>query len=90
MAIKIVKTNNSLVITDTVSGKTLVDCPSRIVYYDIAELEERSTIRLCNIDEQASVQFRFQDYPISANVIDTGNAAYTDASWKAFARTNLG
>ena len=90
MAIKIVKTNNALVITDTVTSKTLVDVPANRVYYKVEVLEEQNTIRLVNIDNNDKVHDHFADYPISANVVDTGDTPYTDASWKTFARTNLG
>lgn len=92
MAIKIVKIGNAVIITDTVTAKTIVDCPSRLVYYDVNELELNANVRIVNIDADAGdvIHRRFATYPIGAGLVDVGDAAYTDASWKTFARTNLG
>ena len=92
MAIKIEKISNALVITDTTAVKVIAECPSRLVYYDVDMLEENDTIRITNIDANMGevVHLNFADYPISANVVDSGNAAYTISSWKAFARAGLG
>lgn len=92
MAIKVEKINNALVITDTVSGDTIVDCPSRLVYYDVEELEKNNNVRIVNIDADMGdvVHRRFATYPIGAGLVDTNPTAFTVASWKTFARTNLG
>jgi len=92
MAIKIEIILTALVITDTVTAKTLVDTPKHLVYYDVNELENNGNIRIVNIDTSDAVRIHrnFPDYPIGANVIDGSNIAYDEASFKVFARTNLG
>jgi hypothetical protein len=88
MSIKIEVINNALVVTD--NGNEIVDTPARLVYYDIDALKEvPSRIQLRNIDDQQTVARRLPTYLLS-DCIDTGDAAFTLASWKTFARTNLG
>jgi hypothetical protein len=88
MATKIEKINNSLVITE--DGVEVIDTPSRLVYYDLDTLKETpARIQLRHINDQETVVRRLPTYLLS-DCIDTGDAAYTDASWKTFARTNLG
>ncbi len=90
MAIKIEKINGALVITETTApAKVLVDTPSRLVYYDVAALEESQVIRLSNINEREEVHANFQDYAIGIATTD-GTVLFTDATWKTFARTELG
>jgi hypothetical protein len=83
---------NALVITDTDSGKEIVDCPKRLVYYDIDELDNRANIRITNIDADMGdvVHKRFPTFPIGAGTTDAGATPFTIATWKTFARTNLG
>lgn len=90
MSIKIEIINNALVITDTVSNKTLVDTPKHLVYYDVDELENRGNIRLMNLSQSEYIHSNFQTMSIGNDIVDSGDLAFTEASFKAFARTNLG
>lgn len=90
MAIKIEKINNSLVIEETSApAKILVDTPSRLVYYDVAKFEENQVIRLFNINEREFAHQKFADIPLALATTD-GTIVFTDTTWKAFARTELG
>lgn len=90
MAIKIEKINEALVITETTApAKVLVDTPARLVYYDVAKLEENAVIRLFNINEREFAHQKFADYAIGIATTD-GSTLFTDATWKTFARTELG
>lgn len=90
MAIKIELINQALVMHDTVSLETIAESPKRLVYYDVSELEKNSVIKIVNINPQDQVQQHWPSQPIGAGVIDGADAAYTIATWKTFARTNLG
>ena len=90
MAIKIELINNALVMHDTVSGEIFGESPKKLVYYNAERLRTQSVIEIVNIDTISQVQNTWPAQPIGANVIDTGNTAYTIASFQTFARTNLG
>jgi hypothetical protein len=90
MAIKIELINQALVMHDTVTLETIAETPKRLVYYDVSELEKNSVIKIVNIAPQEQVHQNWPSQPIGANVVDGTNAAYTIATWKTFARTNLG
>lgn len=92
MSIKIEKIGNTLVITDTDLNKTLADTPSAIVYYDVDILEKANTIRIFNMDQNIglAVHRNFADYLLTDTILDAGDTAYTIASFKDFARNNLG
>ena len=90
MSKKIEKINNALVITDTVSGTVEVDTPSRLVYYDIDPLIEATPrIVLRNLDDSCGLIPRFNAIKLS-EAVDGALAPFTDATWRVFARTNLG
>lgn len=90
MSIKIEKINNAIVVTDTVTSKILVDVPARLVYFDTDVLEQTpSRIRLLNINDREDVHARMPTYLLS-DCVDGVPAAFTKASWRTFARTNLG
>lgn len=89
MALKIVKTGNSLVVTDTVTSKDIIDTPARLVYYDVIELEKNSVIRFQNIDQSEQIHFRYPAIPLKDS-LDSADAKFTIASFKTFARAELG
>lgn len=90
MAIKIELINNALVMHDTVTSEVIGESPKNLVYYNVDRLDNEDIIEIVNIDVQNNVQKTWQAQPVGANTIDTGDAAYTVASFKTFARTNLG
>lgn len=89
MAYKIEKINNALVITDTVSNKEIVDTPSNLVYYDVDQLDAHDKIRLENLSDTDRVHCNYPTIPL-AEAVTSGDVAFTKASFKTFARTNLG
>lgn len=89
MAFKIEKINNSLVVTETNSGKEIIDTPSNLVYYDVDELDSRSNIRFKNISSTDSVHSNFPTMPLN-ECLTSDNVAFTIITFKTFARTNLG
>ena len=90
MNVKIeIKDTNTLVITNTDSGEEIVDTPKRLVYYDISQLTSSNNIRIFNINEREAVHQNFPTLAIGAGTTD-GSSAFTVATWKTFARTNLG
>ncbi len=90
MSIKIEILDGALVMHDTVDIKVIGESPKALVYYDVSELDNNSVIKLVNIDQTKEVQRHWQSQAISANVVDGSDVAYTIASWKTFARTELG
>ena len=90
MAIKIEVIGNAVVMSDTVTSEVIGESPKSLVYYDVNALNEQNNVRLLNIDCDTYVQRNWKQVPIGSGLVDTGNVAYTSASFKAFARTNLG
>ena len=91
MAIKIEVISNAIVVSDTVSGETLAECPKRLVYYDVSKLEKEAKVQLVSLDPNGEYgHHNWASYDIGANLVDTGSVAYTEGTWKTFARTNLG
>ena len=90
MATKIEIIGNALVVTDTVTNKTIGESPKRLVYFNSHRLEEDDTIEIIDINSQDSVQNSWQALPIGDDVIDSTDTAFTVATFKTFARTNLG
>lgn len=89
MSKKIVIIGNALVVTDTVATKDIIDTPTKNVYYDIDELEKNENIRFLHLSVSDSLNQRFPTIAL-ADAIDTGDAAFTVSSFKAFARAGLG
>jgi hypothetical protein len=90
MAIKIELIGNAVVMSDTVTSEVIGESPKSLVYYDVNELNKNNNVVLLNIDCDTYVQRNWKAVPIGANLVDSGNQAYTVASFKTFARTNLG
>ncbi len=90
MAIKIEVIGNAVVMSDTVTSEVLGESPKSLVYYDVDALDNEGNVRLVNIDCDTYVQRNWKQVAIGADLVDTGNVAYTAASFKVFARTNLG
>lgn len=92
MSIKLEIIGKSLVITDSATpNKTQAETPASLVYYDVHELENNQNVRIQNIDQDLGnvVHRRFSDYPLS-NCVDSGDVAFTEATFKAFARASFG
>lgn len=89
MSLKIVKTGNSIVVTDTVAVKDIIDVPAKLVYYDLDELVNNENIRLLHISTSDSLHQRFPTIAL-ADAINSADEAFTVDSFKTFARTNLG
>lgn len=89
MAKRIELINSALVITDNVTSKIEADVPKRLVYYDLDKFENDSIIQLRNIDRNNEFHMHFQAIAL-ADAVGAGDVAYTAASWRTFARTNLG
>jgi hypothetical protein len=90
MAIKIELINAALVMHDTVTLEVLGETPKRLVYYDVSELDNNNIIKLISLNPTEEAHRHWKSVVIGATTIDGGDAAYTVASWKTFARTNLG
>lgn len=89
MAYKIQIINNALVVTDTTLGKEIIDTPAKLVYYDVDQLDQGGLIRFMNLSKTDYVH---ENYPTIAlaNSLTGADIAFTAASFKTFARTNLG
>lgn len=90
MAKKLELINNAVVLYDTDTNEILGESPKRLVYYDAERLRRDSVIQIVNINPMENTHQFWPALPIGANVIDTGDAAYTIGSFQTFARTNLG
>lgn len=91
MAHKFEIIGQALVVTDTITTKVILDAPKGEVYYNAEELEAsvNPKIRLYDISGTnifGNVQY---DYDLSF-AIDSTNTPFTVATFKTFARTNLG
>jgi len=89
MAFQIEIIGNALVVTNTVTSEVLVDTPAKLVYYRPEELIN-GNIRLVNIDEQQQTHRNLPQIPLVDSVDSGGSIAFTEVTWRTFARTNLG
>ena len=89
MAKKIEIINNSLVVTDTISGVVDIEHPKRDVFFHNDKLND-GDIKLIDTDgvniKASGISF---EQPL-ANCVDAALAVFTEATWRAFARTSLG
>ena len=81
----------ALVITDTVTTKTLYDAPASFVYYNVKALEDESLIKISDINTNgfdkgicSTISFNFSE------AVTNLNQPFTVASIKSFFRQNLG
>lgn len=81
---------NALVVTDSITGAVLIDNPKRDTYYNTVELNNNQKIELYDTDgKQFNGAILGDDY-LLADCQDDTLTPFTDASFRAFARTNLG
>lgn len=80
---------NALIVTDSVSGVVLIDNPKRDTYYNTIELNNNQKIELYDTcGKQFNGALLGDDY-LLADCQDETLTPFTDATFRAFARTNL-
>jgi hypothetical protein len=92
MAHKFEIIGQALVVTDTVTNKILLDMPKGEVYYYAEDLEAlvNPKIKLYDISGMNSAGNAVQYYYDLSLAVDSLNAPFSVASFKSFARLNLG
>lgn len=88
MAKKIEITGNALIVTDTVSSDILIEEPKKMVYYSVDSLAV-GIILLQISDGSTSRRTGLIEIPLS-EAVDSTDTPFTDATFRAFSRTNLG
>jgi hypothetical protein len=91
MAARIELIGNSLVVTDTVTTKTLLDLPRADVYYDVERLENDSVICMgyqANLTNTTKV-FKDNLEVDLADAVNNLGQAFTVASVKSFFRQSI-
>lgn len=80
---------NALIVTDSITGVVLIDNPKRDTYYNTIELNVNQKIELFDTHgKQFNGAVLGDDY-LLADCQDESFVPFTDASFRAFARTNL-
>jgi hypothetical protein len=91
MAFKIEIIQQSLVITNTGTSAVILDIPKSSCYYDKDALDN-DIIDLFPVEDGSSVEAALRTLPeiAMANAVDSLSVAFNTATFRTFARTNLG
>ena len=89
MATKIQIIEQSLVITDTVTGEVKFDVPKAEYYYKISDLKEDNIITFYNLDYDDNIQSKAEKVKL-VDAVDVADVAFTESTLVAFCRSNLG
>jgi len=89
MAKKFEIIENSLVVTDTISGAILLDAPKSDVYHDVDALEKNSKVKIYDTSGVNPRSSGLATYDLSETT-DSGGTPFTEATFLAFSRANLG
>lgn len=88
MAKKLEIVEQSLVVTDTVTSDVLLDVPKSDFYYRSDRLDD-GYISLYNTDYQSKGFIGIPEFKL-ADAVDSADASFTDSTFRAFCRENLG
>jgi hypothetical protein len=89
MSKKIEIIGNSLVVTDTVTSKVILDLPKSEYYYKLDKLQDSGLICFYNIDLNDNLRSSPQKIKLS-EAVDKDSVAFTEASLSSFCRINIG
>ncbi len=90
MAYKFEIIGSALVVSDTVTLKVLVDTPKRDAYYNTIALTDEKKIELYDTNGVAFNGAILGDQYFLSESQDSAGVTFTDATFRAFARANLG
>ena len=81
---------SALIVTDDVTGKVLVENPKRDTYYNTIPLNDEKKIELIDTNGVKPNGAILGDQYYLSDSKDPDGVIFTEASFRAFARANLG
>ncbi len=81
---------SALIVTDDVTGKILVDNPKRDTYYNTVPLNDEKKIELIDTNGVKPNGAVLGDQYYLTDSKDPGGVVFTESSFRAFVRANLG
>lgn len=89
MAKKFEIIGSALIVTDTISGNTLLDMPSRDAYYNYKELEANSVVRIYDTNGTNSTGIGEVTFLLS-ECVNESDVSFTESTFQDFVRSSLG
>ncbi len=79
----------SLVVFDTISGDILLETPKRDSFYSYRDLRDNQIVRIFDTNGASQSGSGLANYPL-ADCVDSSLTSFTESSFLAFVRDNLG
>jgi hypothetical protein len=79
----------SLVVFDTISGDILLETPKRDSFYSYRDLRDNQIVRIFDTNGASQSGSGLANYPLS-DCVDSSLTSFTESSFLAFVRDNLG